>query len=1531
MFILLAYNVYPVSVVADTVETFSELSDITVSVTNAAAEYEDNFYSVEESGQFSLLYQARQLFNYSTCVYFLIDNYDLLSDAVADKGVAKYCQTLNDMCVSFNARYDRNSMEFTRLKFEHKGLDIEQLTDDKQDDIKTACLDLAETYVKYLNDQYARVNLSEGSLENAKTKWTSLCVELYKCVRYSIDAIDEMNSLAPTVINEEDNKKTKHVMKSYKFSGQLVRVHLVDLVNTYNDAYNLGYEIVNLEIDSNNKVTINKTLTDLENMADVEAIRDSSGQLTGSLAIAQDPKLSMAYLALLSAGATYVPFESYVGSARFITAVQSLCEDEETASGLLSFYNDMKLAKKPLYFRGLNDDGIPEGEAKLITIKEFFSKVKSGKSGALCTVIGELRYNVEIGSWIYAPEKLDSSRRSLLSDLKPAGVNSGNTLGVPVDPTQSLDTDNTEASISGILRIAEIFVKPVYAAEVTSPSTEDSTSESEGTTSEDDEDGESDETDSTEDSTEAYDNEGLTGDNNNEYSSDTPANGNGEKYQYTGTDIVGSISAGYTIADDSRIGGPVALFGSEFERGIDNLSTVVFSNIINGASNYDNIDNINTEFLYVNAFGDIVTEDDLVIIPGIANPILYKSGVSYNPYTVAFMNNYPTNVRNSAYYRLASKSDIGQYAIFYETPDDTVENVIAKYNEDSEYDLEAGHFEAAIISSITGVKTSETLTVPKLYNKFIYGDYDRLDAMRMQMYIFGSNTNKYTRPSKTESYIALTSAGTLTANRKQVFPYKPDKDTQGVVAEAIANNMFQYLTTDDITHETGNVRKLNDNWILHYILLSGYEGTTDAPSYASNAVFQYAEFINDSADRAIKSIKQFSEKLLSSVENVNGILGLKSSYEDTILGRVVMTLREYWLIALAAFMLIVAFAVIRIKRDALQSLILIVVAFTVSYAFVYIVPIYVPILYNSLVNNISDRLAYKVVAEHAEYSDSTIESVIAIDESGHFKYNSGSITLYRLPYNQLEKFYDGQGITLTDASGGNVFVLNQSGGMFLEGDCIKMNIDVLFETLKIEGTDTLSDKDKGDKISNARHLHAYKTTSNSLDYYTPYYSIVDNLITKVNKISDVYDIPPTTLMYHGKSKDAYLVYSYVNSPVFIHPDEYGDAILMDQSGWTDNEVEEYNKRINQTNTALRAAFGEKGNEDWLGMSDLLYGATKGVSDYQQTLWFQTLCNNGYYTETSNGVFSPNEDKLDDLISYVNYQTKNFVYDISDQVGTMSDDVMIKIIALRALMAMNQKASDYKNWLYPFTLNYPELSLGNIMNCVVINDYDEFIMCGLSVTDYVAEEFGWFNLVLFDVVMLILFILSIIAKFILPFVYLSVGVLVIIKLITLDTLGSVAKGFVKCSLLLILSIFLQNFSIIMANKFCNTSACMLIMLLILAVALYLYFTVFSALLFNFVDFGNSALNAKFDKMPSFSTLRNRFKKVRVDTTNISKHRESKPKPSKVTKNDYRFDSYDDMKYSEPKAKVSSDYSTTSSYEDEEVDLGVIPVGYDSDDE
>ena len=71
----------------------------------------------------------------------------------------------------------------------------------------------------------------------------------------------------------------------------------------------------------------------------------------------------------------------------------------------------------------------------------------------------------------------------------------------------------------------------------------------------------------------------------------------------------------------------------------------------------------------MNAFGDIVLDDNMVVLPGLANPIMWDSDAAYNPYTAAFMNTYPSILYKATYYSLYDKLDLNKFVLFSDNSD----------------------------------------------------------------------------------------------------------------------------------------------------------------------------------------------------------------------------------------------------------------------------------------------------------------------------------------------------------------------------------------------------------------------------------------------------------------------------------------------------------------------------------------------------------------------------------------------------------------------------------------------------------------------------------------------------------------------------------------------------------------------------------------------------------------------------------------------------------------------------------------------
>lgn len=1599
-------NVKGVSAV---VYSTAEYDDIIGTSIGAAETYEDNFNNVQEQqGIFTQLYQARQIFSYATALYGVA--YSARNDKdyrnAAGGTIGNMALNLSDMIVAYNAAYFVSEGEYLGVRFSQKGkskIDLDNLETASDNDIKSECEDIESWCIKIANQYIVKtVEVYADSIKDTDNDDNkSLCAEIYKGLKYGLTCISDTESVLG--LKGTDSLK----LSNYAFKKSTVETRIKDDIDKYADIFSIGQVETIVDDNIENAVHIDATKSVIENMADVYLEKDTSKETYGTISVNEDPKLTLAYLSILASSSTYTPFESYVGDSRFMKALESLCPDQETATLLRSYYNSLKLYKKPLYYRSLNSVGNPEGQAELKSIEEIFELIKSGAAGALCTANGNLCVNTSTGDWVYTTEKLDSSIAYALkssmqnteqveASLDDYGENADDDSDVEFSPDETAkaiykalsakgmsdiaicgilgnihqecqmdcsavsksgthfglcqwgehfpevfnnwdaykndlnkqieylihtlyDSDGGHASVekslagaatvqdacdifcrdyegcttddpgpsdyklgksyyqnvkerrehaeeyyaslnelkgsdvasnksllsnivSGLFGVKTAFATPVTdtATNGTENGTENGAENGTGT-------GETGTTETGTTETPSFDNsdESYVIDNSVKDSADTVITDYSDKPQ----DFKDAISAARVISDESRLNGPALLFGGTAQRDVDNMTTAIYSNVLADARNY-NINNMDSEYLYMNAFGDIVTASDLVIFPGVLNPLLYNDGVAYNPYSVAFMNSYPANIRNSAYYMLSSKSDVGKYCLFLDTPSDNEEAAIYGYNndEDDSYTLVDGDYEFALLNSTTGVKSTQTLLSKPMYGRFIHGNFERDTTFHLQKYLFCHNID---RKSDLSTYIPLIENVGIYADGSAVFPYDYTMDTDGEISAVIANNMYQYLTTNFTTKEIGNTGKLHDNWILHYILISGFEGTADISSYKNNLDITYDSYADSSTSRVLAQIVSFSEKLISSISSVSGVLGLKNSYEDPLLGKIVTVIRDYWLVFYIVFLFVVLIAIMRAKKDLLQSAFLIIACSAAAYAFVYFVPVYLPMFYNVAVNNLSDRVSYDILLQNSEYNAGTADNIVDVDDDGALKYNTGSITLYRMPSAQLEQYYENLGISLRDATGGKSFVIDQYSGFFLEGDSLKTSTDVLFGTLSI----------KDDKSTGG--LHAYKTVSNNIDYYIPYYQIVDNLVDNFNRVVRVYDVTKsTTKLRNGARSNNYRAYTYFNSPIFVNPKNLDVDLDMDVTGWSDAEVSEYYKKQQKITTALKQEFGD--NEDWLGMYDLLVtDVLKKGSNLQNTLWFQTMCDVGYYKSTADGWVA-DEDNINALITYVNYQTRNFVYEIRNYIGDVSDESIIKIVALRAVIAMTQEASDFTHWMYPFSVNYPEFNLGDVEVSTFVENYSDYAKNDYSIVKYIDSKYGWFNLIIFDLMSIILFLVTWIVQILSAAFYVLLLLVLLIRMFGDGKYANVVKGFLKCSGVIMTVLLLQVSAIAIGSKLVGNVASIYATLGLSVLSVYLLVIVITSILFNFTEFGNSALNAK------VSGIKNSIKSLRsinVNTTGI----------------------------------------------------------------
>ena len=370
----------------------------------------------------------------------------------------------------------------------------------------------------------------------------------------------------------------------------------------------------------------------------------------------------------------------------------------------------------------------------------------------------------------------------------------------------------------------------------------------------------------------------------------------------------------------------------------------------------------------------------------------------------------------------------------------------------------------------------------------------------------------------------------------------------------------------------------------------------------------------------------------------------------------------------------------------------------------------------------------------------------------------------------------------------------------------------------------------------------------------PYYYFVDNFIGKINTLARIYDLPRSTTSYaNHETYDNYLVYSYVNSPVFLTPGNYSLIEQEEAEQYMDN-YEDFVVESAEMQANLESLFGT--NTDWLGIADVFMNLSEAD---KSSLWAETMQANGYYDEHWN----PNKDKINRLIEYINKQTKDFVFDMDDAIGSISDDTMIKLIALRAITAFTQEVSQFKHWLYPFSVDYSELSLNSVVKATFVDDYTKYNTMDMDIAEYIAERHGWFVLILFDLLVIVMFIVTNLVNIMIPVLYLLLMLVLFIRFVTVGDVKIPMKGYLKVSGSLFIMYTVYNLTFYFIEKLNGSAWGIIVALLITIFVLFVILHTLFAVVLNVLEFGNTVMDARITAIGDKLKIGDVFNKIKFN--------------------------------------------------------------------
>lgn len=921
--------------------------------------------------------------------------------------------------------------------------------------------------------------------------------------------------------------------------------------------------------------------------------------------------------------------------------------------------------------------------------------------------------------------------------------------------------------------------------------------------------------------------------------------------------------------------------------------------------------------LYVNPFGDIVLADNTVIIPAAANATYYADddGVVYNPFTEMFMEGYPRIGKQNTFNLITDKDDGKLIFTTLKEPEDSFLSKLSVKltgwidgDSTAYYVSKNGTLKKSWYGSLEIMPIDNGLYDPSSSSKF--GIFNPEEKDFKGLFSWFDNMASDDKYMYRMDYSTLTVSG-LTS---PVFPYgNSDGDEALIRAKFLVQSYYYSITmTEEGDNSSGNGRL--DLRYLHKILSCGLDGMTNVNGFQKMAQEDLLD--EDSKGifyKIIKSIRDACQSVTDLFGDAPGLLGIRSANQDPIMGKFLYyaKLSMIYIFIGLTFMFVANY--IRRDLNITYTVAGILASCLLAYACIYFFPKHLSTVTNFLPGNKSNTLAYNSLLMRQETNMGATPKDASYGDFGSFSLSNSSINIYKLTDDEIQDICKKFDVDYGKIVAGGAIELDEEYGLFLEGDCLKISLDKFLYTVSIQGYTTT--------VSNtATYKLSYnKNVSSVIDYYMPYFIILEGLVDKLNVLSEIYEIPRAQLTYSGNlRKDSFLMDAYIHSPVFLSPEDYKES--------DDSMSDTLYDQLTSSN-----AFG-KDNVDFLGLHDSL---TKYLQDFESSLWVQTMYQNGYFADTETSG-----NKYNHLIEYVNLQVKKFLIDNSSSFAFVSDETILEVTTLYAVMVMNNEVSEFGNVLYPQALNYEELTVMDTIRSVVTKDYNKFSSLGRNVLDYVYYEFGWVGVIGTTLSIVFASLLSLAVNYSVYILYLLLLVFTLLRFILAKQVNEAFKGFVKIFGSVMLIYFANVYGTLLINNLSDSGLSILFLLLLNGTCLGFALAMLSFVVTGFgtLDFGSTKVDSFLKGMKDFV---NPFGKGKHDikANNISSEKMSSGDDTL----DYNFtlssrdrsyinqsaiDSFMDERYSKTNPSAEREYNkrfsrrkttiSINSYEDDEED-------------
>lgn len=526
---------------------------------------------------------------------------------------------------------------------------------------------------------------------------------------------------------------------------------------------------------------------------------------------------------------------------------------------------------------------------------------------------------------------------------------------------------------------------------------------------------------------------------------------------------------------------------------IGGLTSIILHNASVDCKDNKYISNASKSMLFVNGLGDIVLFDGTIVLPAVANPILYDYSTSeatdsenakefinrvqadsnykaYYPYTASFMNYYPTarivarqeddgtdgtGLVTGNKLEITNGNDVNKYILLLQGKGDEVwwnwsgegkiyGRKISKISSNSQ----------ATVAQYGSVRTSHIAL-----NSFrVWPDEKKSASILNIGEATGGNTlrnwtlgliSSADDPYNRSHMMFMCRGSAYDGSGRTFFPLyydSPDLNSDYLsMAGPIVTSTLRYISDNDET--TG--KKVDSGYFKIDSYINNFVGETlmgtqYAETLVKNANVSYEDLVEDQSGRFLKFLIQMADAACESMGRVDGVLAIKGPYDNVFFNLVFRFIQDFYLIIAIILLIIVAAKFFKGHYNMLYVGFIALVCICGFEVYANWLPTLLPQLYNFAVNDSIENIVWNTTFYNAEsYKETYLDADNLDASSGTIKPYTGTITLYQLTNSEMREVANRNGIDLEILRRGDKIYLDENASIFVQGNLIKMSLDKL--------------------------------------------------------------------------------------------------------------------------------------------------------------------------------------------------------------------------------------------------------------------------------------------------------------------------------------------------------------------------------------------------------------------------------------------------------------------------------------------------------